>query len=65
MGHSVLREAQARPDMMQRQLVLVKYDERWYGTGQRCLMRWAGEDTQRGVDTESGRSGTSAGDMEL
>ena len=23
------------------------YGERWYGTGQRCRMRWAGGDTQR------------------
>ena len=50
---------------MQRQLVLVEYDERWYGTGQRCLMHWAGGDTQRGVETDSGRWSTSGGDMEL
>ena len=54
-----------RPDLMQRQLVLVKYGERWYRTGQRCLMCWAGGDTQRGVETDSGRWTTSGGDMEL
>ena len=50
---------------MQRQLVLVEYVERWYGTGQRCLMRWAGGDTQRGVETDRGWGRTSDGDMEL
>ena len=44
-----------RPDLMQRQLVLVEYGERWYGSRQRCLMRWAGGDTERGVETDSGR----------
>ena len=48
---------------MQRQLVLVEHRERWYGTGQHSLMRWAGGDTQRGV--KSGRCSTSGGDMEL
>ena len=37
---------------MQKRLVLVEYDEWWYGTVQRCLMRWAGGDTQRGVETD-------------
>ena len=49
---------------MQKQLVLVEYGERWYATGQRCLMGWAGGDTQRGVETDSGRSRTAGGDME-
>ena len=51
--------------LMQKQLVLVEYGERWYGAGQRCLMRWAGGDTQRGVETDRGRSGTSSADMGL
>ena len=50
---------------MQKQLALVEYGERWYGTGQQCLMRWAGRDTERGVKTDRGRSRTSGGDMEL
>ena len=50
---------------MPRQLVLVQYGERWYRTGQRCLMRWAGEDTQRGFETDSGWCSTSGGDMAL
>ena len=49
---------------MQKQLVLVEYSERWHETGQRCLMCRAGRDTQRGVQTDSGRSSTSGGDME-
>ena len=50
---------------MQKQFVSVEYSKRWYGTGQRCLMRWAGGDTQSGVETDRGRSRTSGGDMEL
>ena len=50
---------------MQRQLVLVEYGKRLYGTGQRCLMHWAGGETERGVETDSGRWSTSGGDMEL
>ena len=40
--------------MMRRQLVLVEYGERWYGTGQVCLMRWACGVAQRGVSNDSG-----------
>ena len=50
---------------MQKRLVLVEYGKRWYGTGQRCHMRWAGGDTQHGVETDNGRSRSFGGDMEL
>ena len=62
-----------KPDMMQTYWgagvlwtgVLVEYSERWYGTGQRCQMRWTGGDTQRGVGTDRSWSRTSGSDMEL
>ena len=62
-----------KPDLMQKYWwtgvlwtgVLVEYGERWYGTGQRCQMRLAGGDTQRGVGIDRSRSRTAAGDMEL
>ena len=44
-----------KPDWMQKRLVLVEYGKRWYGTRQPCLMRWAGGDSQRGVETDRGR----------
>ena len=54
-----------RPELIQRQFVLVEYGERWYGIGQWCLMRCARMHTQRGVETDSGRWSTSGGDMGL
>ena len=62
-----------KPDMMQKYWwtsvlwagVLVEYGERWYGTAQRCQMRWAGGDTQPGVETDRSLSRTSGGDIEL
>ena len=54
-----------KPELMQKQLVLVEYGEPWYGTGQRCLMRSAGRGTQPGVETDRGWSRTPGADKEL
>ena len=44
-----------KPDLMHKYFwtgvlwtgVLLEYGEWWYGTGERCQMRWAGRDTER------------------